>query len=436
MKISDFDKNIGIENYFTSTPGIGGKLRSITNDFIVEEIFQFPAEKKDGEFVIAEILSKNWETHTLVKALSKKLYISRKRIGFAGTKDKRSYSKQLMSFQNISKEKLSNIKIKDVEINNIYRSDKSIKIGKLYGNRFKITIKNIDKNITSNNIQNTVSHLDKQGGFPNFYGIQRFGVIRPITHLIGKYITQGDFKKAVMVYVANPMNGESEETYKLRLELERTLDFSKALHSYPKYLNFEKAILNKLAANPDDFVSALKELPRNLLTMFINAYQSYIFNKILSKRISKKIPLNKAIIGDIILPVRQISENENVIYVTKSNIEKVNKQVTRQKAFVSGLLVGYSPNFSKGEMGEIEHRIIKEEKIDYRDFVIPEIPFISSSGSRRALLAKTNNLEWRLEPDEINEGKQALLIKFELKKGCYATSFLREFMKSKDVKNY
>ena len=38
MKISDFDKNIGIENYFTPTPGIGGKLRSITSDFVVEEI--------------------------------------------------------------------------------------------------------------------------------------------------------------------------------------------------------------------------------------------------------------------------------------------------------------------------------------------------------------------------------------------------------------
>ncbi len=436
MKVSDFDKNIGIENYFTPTPGIGGKLRSITNDFVVEEIFQFPVEKKDGEFVIAEVLSKNWETHTLVKALSKKLYISRKRIGFAGTKDKRSYSKQLMSFQNISTDELSNIKINDVEINNIYRSDKPIKIGKLYGNRFEIIIRNLDKNITSKNIQNTVLHLDKQGGFPNFYGIQRFGVIRPITHLIGKYIIEGDFKKAAMAYIANPMNGESEETYKLRLELEHTLDYSKALHSYPKYLNFEKAILNKLAANPDDFVSALKELPKNLLTMFINAYQSYIFNKILSKRISKKIPLNKAIIGDIILPVRQSSENKNVIYVTKSNIEKVNKQVSREKAFVSGLLVGYNPNFSKGEMGEIEHRIIEDEKIDYRDFVIPEIPFISSSGSRRALLAKINNLEWKLDIDDINKDKQALSINFELKKGCYATSFLREFMKSKDVKNY
>jgi tRNA pseudouridine13 synthase len=436
MKFPDFEKNIGIKNYLTSTSGINGKLRSQTKDFIVEEIFQYPKEKEDGGYVVAEILSKNWETHTLVRTLSKKLHISRKRIGFAGTKDKRSHSNQLMSFQNISKEKLSNLKIKDVEINNIYKSDKPIKIGKLHGNGFKIIIRKIDKNITSNHIKKTISQLDNQGGFPNYYGIQRFGVIRPITHLVGRYITHGDFKKAAMTYIANPMEEESKETFEVRHELEQTLDYSKALHSYPNYLNFEKAILNKLANNPDDFVSALKELPKNLLTMFINAYQSYLFNKILSKRISKKIPLNKAIIGDIILPVRKSSENEKAIYATQSNIEKVNKQVSKNKAFVSGLLIGYSPNFSKGEMGEIEHKIIEEEKIDYRDFVIPEISFISSQGSRRAILAKINNLNWTLQKDDMNKDKQALSMKFELKKGCYATSFLREIMKSKEATNY
>ena len=56
----------------------------------------------------------------------------------------------------------------------------------------------------------------------------------------------------------------------------------------------------------------LKELPKNLLTMFVYAYQSYLFNKILSERIKKNLPLNKAVVGDIILPIRKdiIDEKE------------------------------------------------------------------------------------------------------------------------------
>lgn len=436
MKISDFEKNIGIETYFTPYPGINGKLRTVTEDFIVNEIFSYPKQKEDGLFAIAEVSSKNWETHRLVKELSKKLRISRNRIHFAGTKDKRSYSSQLMSFRNVNKEDLLNLRLKDVTIENTYNSDKSVTIGKLLGNKFRIIVRDIDKRIKKENIENIFSYLSKNGGFSNFYGVQRFGITRPITHIVGKYLLKGDFEKAVMIYIANPISGESPESFNMRKELENTHDFSKAFHEYPDYLNFEKAMLNKLIHDPTDYVLAFKELPKNLQTMFINAYQSYLFNKILSKRILKKIPLNNAIVGDLIIPIRNGKIDHGYIPVKESNIDKVNKQISKQKAFISGLLVGNKPIFSEGEMGEIEHKVIEEEKIDYRDFVITEIPYISSSGSRRALIATFENLDWELKKDEINENKKALQLYFELQKGCYATSLLREIMKSDDVKNY
>jgi len=123
------------------------------------------------------------------------------------------------------------------------------------------------------------------------------------------------------------------------------------------------------------------------------------------------------------------------IPVTKLNIEKVNRGIDRGKAFVTGLLFGSHSNFSKGEMGEIEKNIVEKEKIDHRDFIIPEIPFLSSKGSRRAILALVNNLTYSMKIDNITDINY-VNIKFELSKGCYATSFLREFMKSDDIKNY
>jgi tRNA pseudouridine13 synthase len=436
MKSLDFEKYIGIEIYFTKEQGIGGKLRSIPEDFIVNEIFSFPTKKENGNFTIAEIYSKNWETNNLVRELSKRLHISRKRISFAGTKDKRACSTQLMSFYKVTRGKLSDIKIKDVEIKNIFSSDKPIKIGDLYGNKFEITLKNINKDVKPKQIQNTISYLEKNCGFPNFYGVQRFGIMRPITHIVGKYIINGDFKKAIMSYIANPIKGENEDTYKLRDELEKSHDFSKALKSYPPSLNFEKAILNKLVIDPEDFVGALKELPKNLLIMFVNAYQSYLFNRILSERIRRKIPLNKAIVGDIVLPVRNNKVDYKGVLVNESNIEKVNRQVSKNHAFTSGLLLGSDSVFSMGEMGEIEYKIIENEKVDYRNFIIPSIPYLSSSGSRRPLLAVLNKIYWKLNNDKLNGDKQDLILKFELQKGCYATSLLREFMKSEYARNY
>ena len=428
------EKTIGINTFFTDTTGINGKIKVNPEDFEVLEKSNYPPEKKDAKFVIAEITSTNWETNNLVRELSHHLHISRKRINFAGTKDKRAKTKQLISIYKAKKEDVSKIKIKDVEITNIYYSDKPVKIGNLIGNSFKIKIRNISKNINQNQLEKTIKQIQENGGFPNFYGIQRFGIIRPITHLVGKYLVKGDFEKAVMTYIANPLEKEPKETYDLRKKLQKTKDYKEAFNTYPKSLNFEKAMLNRLIQDENDFVGALKELPSNLLSMFIYAYQSYLFNKMLSIRIDNKIPINQAIEGDIILPVRPgIVSNENII-VTNENLKKVNFQISKGRAFVSGVLFGCESTFSDGIMGEIERKIINSEKIDHRDFIIPEIPFISSSGSRRALLSPVSKLSYKICSDK--EKDLSVELNFDLNKGSYATCLLREIMKADDITNY
>lgn len=431
MKVLDAEKIIGIETFFTDFEGSSGKLRTIPEDFIVEEISNYPPENKNGRFTIADVSSTNWETNLLIREISNRLNISRKRVGFAGTKDKRARTVQLMSFYKTPMGDLSNLKIKDVLIQNIYKSDRPVKIGNLVGNKFEINIRNIKSNVSSNEIEKAVSLITDAGGFPNFYGIQRFGIMRPITHIVGKHIVLGDFKKAVMSYIANPIKSECEETYLLRKNLEKTQNYSEALKSYPNALNFEKAMLNKLVTDPNDFVGALKELPTNLLTMFVYAYQSYLFNKILSKRIKKNLPLNYAVVGDTVLAVRGGIIDDSEIPVKENNIEKVNKQIAKGKAHVSGILYGSDSEFSSGEMGKIEREIIDKGKIDPRAFIIPEIPHISSSGSRRPILAPVKNLEFKLD-----KNNSCLNLKFELIKGCYATSLLREFMKTDNIRNY
>lgn len=434
MKVLDSEKKIGITTFLTSSEGLGGKLRFYPEDFGVIEKSLFPPEKKDGKFTIAEVSSISWETNLLIREISDKLRISRQRIGFAGTKDKRAKTTQLMSFYKVKIDDVSNIKLKDVEIKNIYQSDKPVKIGTLFGNKFDITIRNIRSDTKSDDVENIWSVIDKNGGFPNFFGIQRFGIMRPITHIVGKHLVNGNFEKAVMSYIANPIKGEDEISFKLRKKLEDTHNYSDALKFYPDNLNFEKAILNKLVQKPDDFVSALKELPQNLLTMFVYAYQSYLFNKIICERIKRKIPLNQAVEGDIVLPLKNGIIEERLIPVSNRNIDKVNLQISKQKAAVSGVLFGSDSVFCKGEMGEIEKKIIEAENFDPRDFIIPEIPFISSSGSRRPILGFVRDFNYKLFEDKTMG--TALTLEFELLKGCYATSFLREFMKADNIRNY
>lgn len=431
MEVPEVEKRIGIEVFLTKTRGIGGKLRIYPDDFIVEEIPILPPKDENGEYTIAKIRAKNWETNRLIRQLSKALGIGRERIYFAGTKDKRAVTMQMMAFK-ASKEKVEGLRLPYVDVVETYRSKDKINIGDLIGNKFLITIRNIalPRDEVKGIVDETLKEILTVKGFPNFFGIQRFGAVRPITHTVGKYIVKGDFEKAVFTYIANPQKHEPRNVFKARAFLEETRDFSKALEKYPKELGFERAIISHLARHSEDYIGALSRLPTNLLMMFTHAYQGYIFNKILSERIRRQLPLNEPILGDLVLPVDKYNLpcQGEWIKVEEQNIEKIKKRVRDGKAFVSAILFGSEVDLADGEQGEIEHKVIEDEGLERDDFIIPQLPKLSSKGMRRELLAPLKDLEYEFILNNLR-------LRFTLLKGCYATSLLREFMKT-DVLNY
>lgn len=414
------EKDVGIEVFLTKSEGIKGKIKSVAEDFVVEEVSIYP-EPSDGKYVVARVISKNWETNRLIERLAKSLGISPNSIKYAGIKDKRAITTQIMSFP-VSIEAIKKIDIPNVKIEVLYKSSKPIYSGMLIGNRFHIVIRNIEN---GNKFEKILEEINKIGGFPNFFGIQRFGIVRPITHLVGKYMLKNEMEKAVMTYIAHPMEGEDEESYKARKFLEETRDFSEALKIYPEKLNFERRVIEYLASHPNEWKNALFKLPRNLIKIFIHAYQSYLFNRILSLRIKKGIPLNEAIKGDVVIPCEKgiVIQSQKGIYVDEKNIDKINRRIKTNKCFPSAAIIGYDSILAKGEMGEIEKSIIEEEEISMEDFKMPHMPEFACKGMRRIVFVPVRNIKWRIEDNNLH-------LSFFLPKGCYATSLLREFMKA------
>jgi tRNA pseudouridine13 synthase len=419
------ETEIGLEVFCTETTGTGGRLRTSPEDFLVEEISKYPDQSEDGIYTIGTVTSTNWEMNRLVRQLSRSLRISRRRIGFAGTKDKRAVTKQLISFE-APIEDVKSLKIHQVTISDAYKAKKHINIGDLLGNSFAIWIKGCDLEGSDlkDNAEATARILNELGGFPNFFGVQRFGALRPVTHIVGKFIVNGEFEDAVMTYIASPAPDEPQEVREAREDLEKSRDFKSALGTYPMRLSFERTVIAHLARNDGDYTGAIGSLPQNLQMMFVHAYQSYLFNRILSARIKRGLPLNRPLIGDVVLPAdRNGLPDHNInIKVTTENLDLVERQMTENKAFISGVLFGSESEFAEGEVGEIEKEIVGAEGIDREDFIVPKIPQCSSKGSRREILGRFKNLSIRAEADN-------LLMSFSLDKGCYATSLLREFMK-------
>ena len=431
--VPEVERNIGMEVYLTDYPGFGGRLRTTPEDFIVEELSYAVPKVEDGPFIALRIRAKNWETFRLFDKIARRLGLRASQIHFAGTKDKRALTTQLIVIPTRKPvERVVKVieSIKNVEVLEVFRTDRLIKLGDLYGNRFTVTIRDVSENAEELFYKNK-EQMDSYGGFPNFYGVQRFGSVRPISHIVGRLLLKGEFEEALITLIAKPYGGEAQDVLEVRKYLLETRDYEGAYRMMPDRMVFDKRMLEHLARRPGDFIGAFRSLPKPLRIIYIYAFQSYLFNRILSERIRRGLPIMEPIEGDIIIPlIRPITlEMSQGIYVDKWNIDKIKKQVKEGKAFVTGLVPGTKALIAKGEQGDIEMKILEEEGISPKDFVVPNMPELSSEGTRRALGVPVKWISWKFS-DNI------AVLSFELYKGCYATSLLREFMKAKDIKAY
>jgi len=376
------DHALGMSYYITDTPGIGGWLRRSVEDFVVEELPVEKGQEENGEYTYFTLEKRNWDTIKAISALSKALGVSKKRFSFAGTKDKRAVTRQRMSVWRVEPERLSQVKVEGLELSEFARCGEPLSVGELMGNRFTIRVRDVEL-MDEEVIRRCLEEMEEKG-VPNYFGYQRFGVIRPNTHVVGKKLLKGDVSGAVMSYLAEPYEAEPEDARTAREELRDTGDLKKALRSFPNRLSHERTLLDHLYKNPGDFAGAFRKLHKKLRQMFIHGYQSYLFNLVLSRMIER-------------------------------GMEVKGREIP---------LFGFKSRFSPGEQGEIEREVLEEEGVALEEFRTPCLPELSSRGSRRKACLST---EVRYE---MSGEDRSITFSFTLPKGHYATMVMRELMKT------
>jgi tRNA pseudouridine13 synthase len=448
------EREVGIDYYVSDADGTGGRLRTEPEDFRVRERELFDTHPPDADpdtypNLVFRATLRRWDTNDFARALSNRLGISRERVSWAGTKDKHAVTTQLFSVDGITPEELPDLDDASYEI--VGRAGRPILFGDLAGNEFTVRIRDAphleqvsavaealatfggtDEQSGADGASSTGDDSDNMTvGVPNYFGQQRFGSKRPVSHEVGLAIVREDWEQAVMSYVGNPAEREPAETRKARSFVEETRDWTAALEEFPKHLGYERSMLHRLAesgADPGDqdaFRAALEELPTNLQRLFVNAAQSYVFNKILSERLARDLPFDRPVAGDVACFADSdapegfaLPDAGRTQRVTEARVDSVARHCERGRAFVTAPLVGTKTELGEGEPGEIERAVLDEVGVDPADFDLPG--GFHSEGTRRAILVRT---DLRIERDPLE-------LSFALPRGSYATVLLREFTKA------
>jgi tRNA pseudouridine13 synthase len=421
MKLSTFplERDLGIHWYASDAEGIGGRLRATAEDFLVDEI---PPEKKQtsGPFLICRLTKRNWELQHAIKEIAKRLGISHRRIGFAGTKDRNAVTTQWISLYNVTPDQVSAVYLKDITLEPLVQSNEGLSLGDLLGNRFDILIRDPDPADLESRVQSISETV--AAGVPNYFGLQRFGAIRPVTHRVGEWILKGDYEQAVLTYVGVEFPGEPEETKAIRSAFNATRDPVPALHALPVHMNYERAMLHYLVERPRDYAGALQVLPPKLLSMFVSAFQSYLFNLALSRRIADGFALDDPQPGD-----RLLFANGRTDTVTAANISAVKIHLKRGRCTIALFMPG-KEKFEAKTAGERATEVLLAEYC-----ITPEDFARAATFVRTKYEGAWRPVALRTEIQSAFEGG-SLRLKFSLPPGHYATTVCREFMKADPVK--
>ncbi|KAI9266596.1 pseudouridine synthase [Phascolomyces articulosus] len=355
-----------------------------------------------GEYLQFHVFKLGIESSRAINLISKYGNIKGSRIGVAGTKDARAITVQTMTSPKARYQQL--LLAKDqLQQHNIYIGDydyvpNGLTLGDLNGNRFTIILRDVSGG-TEEEISESMDSL-RDRGFINYFGMQRFGTGTIMTHEIGRAILKLDFEEACNL-ILKPRPGERKDFADAREFWQKTKDPKETVQKFPGRNGPEKAILNSYVRAPEKHQRAIQSLPRNMLSMYMHAYQSYVWNHVVSERV-KRFGCDKPLVGDLVL----VPENKEANTSTLNNNAGRRNYLERKKAKVLTEedlesytiedvvypVPGHRSQYPENEMGKIYHELLQEK--DGIKFTRKESIMKDLGGDYRPLLAKAEDLTY------------------------------------------
>lgn len=360
-------------------------------DFSVEEV-PLALPSGSGAHLWLEIEKRLLSTPEALRRIAARLGVSAAGIGHAGLKDAHARTTQWISIAGAFDDAPVRAGDERIRVLRAARHGAKLALGALLGNRFRLVL----RDVTPEEALRLSGALDRlaRDGCPNFFGAQRFG-IRGLGAAIGKAILVGEPRLALDWLLGCPRPVEGERLRQARARYERG-DLPGALRGFPESFAPERAALHALLSGAPP-AGALAEVPFKARELYLSAYQSELFNRLLCERVAAgtvgTIEPGDAVARDYGDPAP------------------------------AGPLFGWAVERAGGAPGAREEALLRAEGISLETF--RRTDGLDLRGARKPYRFPVRDLAREAEPD----GPGTLALRFFLPPGCYATTVVDELIR-------
>jgi len=380
------------------------KLRRLAEDFVVDEQSSLKIGES-GRFAVYRLSKTHHTTLDAVSQISREWQLSRKRIQHAGLKDRHAVTTQWITIENGPAE---NLDLDKISLEFLGRSKEAIAAKHIEANRFGIVLRSMSQAECEAATQNLPRVAEF--GFLNYFDDQRFGSISENREFIAAAWIKQDYERALWLAFAEHLEHDSSfEREQKALLREHWGNWSEAKSALSK--SHRRSIVTFLDDRPGDFSGAWARVDANLRGLWLSAFQSWLWNEIVSDLISqlhRDDPMAQLELkhGPVAFPC-DLSQHGNFLASTKLPLPS-----SRLKP---------APGFQSDVITHTLKRLgWNLDEIKVRK---PRDRFFSKG--ERSVLVVPKGLKWIFEEDELDSAQQKLSLQFLLPSGSYATMLIK-----------
>ncbi len=407
MQAADAEQKVGIFCYATEGPRCAGRAKSTPADFRVEEVIDtagMTANWEAGRYPLYRVEKASIDTMHMAGELEAAL---RSRVSYAGMKDSRAVAVQYATPTSVRSMRPERVDGQRFSATLAGYLGRPLSRASVLANRFVVVLRGCCPDVGAR--ASEAFDLAAAGKVPNYFGLQRFGSSGRGTHEVGRALVKGEFEGAVGALLAGGSVEASEAAASGR--------YGELLGLLPPGKDVERMVARSLAARPGEWVKALRAVPVKLRRLYVQAYQSFIFNRTLSAALERGEDISSYAPGD--------NWGERGPDGLVVNGVRGVKEAPTEGAVPLVQLVGYAYRDYGSRFDACVGEALASEGVEPRSFYVKDMQEVSSEGGFRRPHLAVKDSSFHVEGDDAS-------LRFTLARGQYATVLLREVLKPVD----
>ncbi|MCA9057088.1 MAG: tRNA pseudouridine(13) synthase TruD, partial [Planctomycetaceae bacterium] len=408
------------------------KLKQHPEDFIVTE--QVTLDTGRGGFAVYRLTKWELGTPEALTAISHCWNIPRQRIAHAGLKDRKAVTTQYITVKEGPHRDLT---LQNLELEYIGQRRTPLTAADIAANHFELTVRDLTEDEVTT-AENRIRELSISG-IPNYFDDQRFGSLGESGEWVAHALCQGNYERALWLALADSHPGDSSlEKRQKQILKEHWGDWlkCKALLDRSHRRSIVTFLADKVAANkPVDFKGAFACLNGELRGLYLSAWQSALWNRLLTAVLQQELPAAQLTViplksGPAVFPQRSVADalSSSGIAISQDDSSSTSSDAVDALRLRPGLqlpLPSARIQMPTGILGELLTNVLTEEGITLSEMKVrfPRDRFFSR-GLRTALVYPDLD-EIASFDDEHNPGRKAIRLSFALQRGSYATMMIR-----------